>query len=72
MGARGNMPRVDEVILTEDYQTGTADIDSTSSRTICDDLEVRWGMQAWVRSEMSLCWDCDIFLSNGVMTVGMG
>ena len=45
-GARGSMPLVEEVILTEDYQTGTAGHDCTSNRTICEDLDVRWGMEA--------------------------
>ena len=39
----GSMPLVDEVISTEDYQTGSTVLDSTSNRTICEDLEVRWG-----------------------------
>ena len=38
----GSMPLVDEVILAEDYQTGTAILYSISNRTICEDLEVRW------------------------------
>ena len=42
MGAHGSMPHVDEIILAEDYQTGTAVLDSFSNRTICEDLEVRW------------------------------
>ena len=32
----------------------------------------RGGMEARVRSERSLCWDGDILLSTGVMTVGIG
>ena len=43
MGARGTMPLVDEVIMEEYYQTGTAILDSISNRTICEDLEVQWG-----------------------------
>ena len=43
MGAHGSMPLFDEVILAEDYQTGTAILDSISNRTICEDLEVRRG-----------------------------
>ena len=43
MGARGSMPLVDEVILNDDYQTGTTILDSTSNRSICEDLEVHWG-----------------------------
>ena len=43
MGACGSMPLVDEVTLVEDYQTGTTVLDSILNRTICDDLEVRWG-----------------------------
>ena len=43
MGARGSMPLVDEVIIMEDYQTGTAVLDSISNRTICEILEVRRG-----------------------------
>ena len=43
IGASGSMPLVDEVILAEDYLTGTAVLDSISSRTICEDLEVLWG-----------------------------
>ena len=43
MGARGGMSLMDDVILAEDYQTGTAIIDFVSNRTICEDLVVRWG-----------------------------
>ena len=43
MGARGSMPLVGEVILAEDYQTGTAVLDSVLNRTIGEDVEVRWG-----------------------------
>ena len=42
MGARGSMPNIDEVTLTEDYQTGTAVLDFTSNRTFCEDLDVLW------------------------------
>ena len=37
--ACGSMPLVDKVNLTEDYQSGTALLDS--NRTICEDVEVR-------------------------------
>ena len=43
MGAHGSMPLVDKVILAEDYQTGTAVLDTTANRTICEEVEVRWG-----------------------------
>ena len=43
MVVRGSMQFVDEVILAEDYQTGTAVQDSISSKTVCEDLEVRLG-----------------------------
>ena len=43
MGARRRMPLVDEAIMEEDYQTGDADLDSISNRTMYEDLEVRWG-----------------------------
>ena len=43
MGARGSMPLMDEVILADDYQTGSDILYSTANRTICEDLEVRWG-----------------------------
>ena len=43
MGAHGSMPLMDEVILAEDNQSGTVVLDSILNRTICDDLEVRWG-----------------------------
>ena len=46
MGACMSMPLVGEVILTDDYQTGTTVLDSTSSRTICEDLEVCCGNAA--------------------------
>ena len=42
MGARESMPIMDKVFLAENYQTGTAILDSTSNRTICEDLEVCW------------------------------
>ena len=42
MGAHGSMPHGDEVILTEDYNTGTAVLDSTSNQTINEDVEVHW------------------------------
>ena len=43
MGVSGSMPLMDEVILTEDYQTGTSVLDSISNRTIFEDLEVTLG-----------------------------
>ena len=43
MGARGSMPIMDEVILAEDYQTGTAILDSSLNQAICEDVVVRWG-----------------------------
>ena len=43
MGARWSMPLIDEVILAEDYQTGTAVLDSISYRIICVDLVVSLG-----------------------------
>ena len=57
---------------TENYETGTAVLDSTLNRTICEDLEVRWEVEARDRNERSLCWDGDIILSTDLMIVGMG
>ena len=34
---------MDEVIIAEDYQTGTDVLDSISNRTICEDQEVHSG-----------------------------
>ena len=45
MGARGSMPLVDNVILAEDYQIGTAALDSISNRTVCVDLVISWGLR---------------------------
>ena len=47
MDARLSMLLVDEVILALEYQTGTAIHDSFMNRSICDDLDVRCGMEAW-------------------------
>ena len=43
MGASGRMPLMDEVIVAEDYQAGTAVLDCILNRTICEDVEVCWG-----------------------------
>ena len=45
MGALGSMPLVDKPLmdLAEDYQTGTSILDSISNRTVCENVEVRWG-----------------------------
>ena len=48
MGASGSMPQVDEFIMTVDYLTGTAVLDSTTNRAICEDVDVRWGRDARV------------------------
>ena len=61
---------MDVVILTEDYQTGTVVLDSTSSRTMCEDLEVRLG-DGGKGLMQKVCWDDDILLSTGVMIVRM-
>ena len=45
-GSGGSMPLVVEVILIEDNQTGITDLDFTSNRRVCDDVEVRCGMEA--------------------------
>ena len=62
MDARGRMPLVDEVIMTEDYQTGTAILDSISNQAICKDLDVRWGDGSMDLSARSICLDGDILL----------
>ena len=72
MGARWSMPLVDKVILAEDYQTGTAVLDSISNRAICEDLEVRWGNGGnGLKRKVSLLGRCHFF-STRVMAVGIG
>ena len=57
--------------MAEDKQTATTFLDSTSNRTIGEDVEDRWGMDAKNCNKRSLCWDGDIFASTGVMIAGI-
>ena len=64
---------MDEVILAEVYQTGTAVLDFMLNRTICDDLELRLGNGVkGLKQKVSLLGCCDILLSTSVMNVGIG
>ena len=54
IGARWSMSLMDKVILAKDYQTSTAVLESTLNRTICEDLEVRWGWRQGFKAK-GLC-----------------
>ena len=72
MGARGSMPLVYEVILTEDtIPAPPFSIPSPTGPSV-KIWKSAGGMDARVRSESSLCLDADIPLSTGVITVWIG
>ena len=67
MGARGSMPLVDEVILSEDYQADTTVLDSISNLTSCEDMKVCWGdggegCQEKVISARMVTYSCQLVL----------
>ena len=63
-GARVSMPVIHEVILTEDYQTGIAVLDSTSNRNIGEYVEIRWGWRQVFEAKKYLSWNDYIFSLN--------